>query len=95
MGCICTLVRDMASENKLRLVAEIITHMAEDTSVPQNIRRAVGDARESLLKEGDEPFVKVASAISILSEIINDPNMPVHARTTVRNALSTLETILT
>ncbi len=83
----------MTHEDKLRQVAEIMTRISGDTSVPRNIRRAAGDARESLLKEGDEPIVKAASAISILDDISNDPNMPVHARTTIWSALSVLETI--
>ncbi len=83
----------MTHEDKLRQVAEIMTRVSGDTSVPRNIRRAAGEARESLLKEGDEPIVRAASAISILDDISNDPNMPVHARTTIWNALSVLETI--
>ncbi len=85
----------MNPEDKLRQVAEIMTRVAGDTSVPRNIRRAAGEAREHLIKGGDEPIVKAASAISILDDISNDPNMPVHARTTIWNALSVLETIHT
>ena len=83
----------MNPEDKLRQVAEIMTRVAGDTSVPRNIRRAAGEAREHLIKGGDEPIVNAASAISILDDISNDPNMPVHARTTIWNALSVLETI--
>lgn len=74
-------------------MAEVLTRVAGDTSVPRNIRRAASEAREALLKEGNDPVVKAASAISTLDDISNDPNMPVHARTTIWNALSILETI--
>lgn len=74
-------------------VAEIIARVAEDTSVPRNIRRAAGEAREALLKENDDLVVRAASAIMILDEISNDPNMPIHTRTTIWNALSILETV--
>ncbi len=83
----------MTTERKLRQVAEIMTRMAGDTSIPRNIRKAANDARDHLLKDSEEAIVKAASAISILDDISNDPNMPVHARTIIWNALSVLETI--
>ncbi len=83
----------MSSVDKLKQVAEIMARVAGDTSVPRNIRRAAGEARDALLEGGSDPVVQAASAISILDEISNDPNMPVHARTTIWNALSILETI--
>lgn len=82
-----------SSDAKLKQVAEIMTRIAEDTSVPRNIRRAATEAKEALLKEKDDPVVRAASAILILDEISNDPNMPIHTRTTIWNALSILETI--
>ncbi len=78
---------------KLRQVADIMARVAEDTSVPRNIRRAASDARGALLDEKNDPVVRAASAITILDEISNDPNMPIHARTTIWNALSILETV--
>jgi len=83
----------MPSDAKLRQVAEIMARVAEDTSVPRNIRRAATEAREALLKEKDDQVVRAGSAILILDEISNDPNMPVHTRTTIWNALSILETV--
>ncbi len=83
----------MSSDPKLRQVAEIMARVAEDTSVPRNIRRAASEVKENLLKKGDDPVVRAASAMMILDEISNDPNMPVHTRTTIWNALSVLETI--
>jgi len=83
----------VSSDAKLRQVAEIMARVAEDTSVPRNIRRAASEAREALIKKDDDPVVRAASAIMILDEISNDPNMPVHTRTTIWNALSVLETI--
>ena len=84
---------NMSTENKLRQVAEVMARMAGDTSVPRNIRRAANDARDHLLKDDDEAIVNAASAISILDDISNDPNMPVHARTIIWNALSILESV--
>lgn len=83
----------MSSDAKLKQVAEIMARVAEDTSVPRNIRRAANEAKEILLKKGDDPVVKASSATMILDEISNDPNMPVHTRTTIWSALSVLETV--
>jgi hypothetical protein len=80
------------SSAKLKQVAEIMTRIAEDTSVPRNIRRTANEVREVLLKSGD-PVVRASTAIMTLDEISSDPNMPIHARTTIWNALSILETI--
>lgn len=71
----------------------MMARVAEDTSVPRNIRRAASEAREALLKKEDDPVVKAASARIIMEEISNDPNMPVHTRTMIWNALSILETV--
>ncbi len=83
----------MSSDAKLRQVAEIMARVAEDTSVPRNIRRAANEAKDALLKKEGDPVVKASSAIMILDEISNDPNMPIHTRTTIWSALSVLETV--
>jgi len=83
----------MPFEEQLKQVADIVARLSEDTSVPRNIRRAASEAKVSILKKGDEPAVRAASARITLEEISNDPNMPIHARTQIWNALSVLETI--
>lgn len=80
-------------EDKLQQVTDIMARLAEDMSVPRNIRRAANEARNSLQESEGDSIVRAASAISILNDIIEDPNMPVHARTTIWNALSILETV--
>ncbi|MEM3657743.1 MAG: UPF0147 family protein [Candidatus Hadarchaeum sp.] len=83
----------MSSEEKLKQVAEMMSRMAEDTTVPRNIRRAAGEAKNALLNKSHDAMVRASTAISILDEISNDPNMPVHTRTLIWNAISILETI--
>jgi hypothetical protein len=83
----------MSSEAKLKQVAELMARVADDTSVPRNIRRAAGEARDALLKKEGDSVVKAASARIIMEEISSDPNMPVHTRTMIWNSLSILETI--
>ena len=83
----------MSSDAKLKQIAEIMTRVAGDTSVPRNIRRAANEARNILLKKEGDPVVKASSVTMILDEISNDPNMPVHTRTTIWSVLSVLETV--
>ena len=72
---------------------QILQHIMEDTSVPRNIRRAAEKSRDILANEEEEPTIRASTAISILDEISNDPNIPIHARTLIWNALSELESI--
>jgi hypothetical protein len=83
----------MASEEKLKQVAEIMARVSDDPSVPRNIRRTAGEAKVTLLKTGEDPALRAASARISLEEISNDPNMPVHARTQIWSALSVLEMV--
>ena len=78
---------------KLKQVADVLARVAGDTTVPRNIRRAASEARETILGEKDDIGVRAASAVMILDEISDDPNMPVHARTMIWGVISILETI--
>ncbi len=83
----------MASEERLQQVLEVLGQLAEDTSVPRNIRRGALNAKELLLKKEDPLDVRAASAIFILDDLANDPNIPLHGRTLIWNIISQLETI--
>ncbi|MGJ7029186.1 hypothetical protein HNR54_001561 [Methanothermobacter sp. DSM 3267] len=65
----------------------------EDNSVPRNIRRAAEESKEILNNEDEDSTVRASTVISILDEISNDPNIPIHARTLVWEILSELESI--
>ncbi len=81
------------TEERLKQVLEVLGQLAEDTSVPRNIRRGALNAKELLLKKEDALDVRAASAIFILDELANDPNIPLHGRTLIWNIISQLETI--
>lgn len=72
---------------------QILQHIMEDTSVPRNIRRAAEESRDLLAADDDEPSIRASTVISILDEISNDPNIPIHARTLIWEVLSELESI--
>ncbi|MCX8194876.1 MAG: UPF0147 family protein [Candidatus Micrarchaeota archaeon] len=79
-------------EKKVAEVIELIDNVAEDTSVPKNIRRALSEAKERL-KGQDELSTRVSAAIYAIEAISEDINMPMHARTQIWAILSALESI--
>ncbi len=83
----------MANEAKLKQIIDVLDQLSEDTSVPRNIRRGATSAKERLLQTKDALDVRAASAIFILDELANDPNIPLHGRTLIWNIISQLETI--
>lgn len=82
-----------SQEEKLQQVSEIMERVSVDMTVPRNIRKAAKETKEVLESGEEDEVMKAASAISILDDISNDPNIPVHTRTAIWNALSVLETI--
>lgn len=83
----------MDTEGKLRQIMDVLDQLAEDTSVPRNIRRGATEAKERLLRQDEALDVRVAGAIFILDELANDPNIPLHGRTLIWNIMSQLETV--
>jgi uncharacterized protein (UPF0147 family) len=84
----------MSEKDKLyQEIVDMMENLAEDTSLPRNIRRGITNAREILTKNDQALDVRIASAIFALDEIANDPNIPVHGRTMVYMIMSKLETL--
>ena len=71
----------------------MLQQMIEDGTIPRNIRRVADNTRKVLMDESQGLGLRAATAISIIDEISNDPNMPVHARTRIWELVSQLETI--
>lgn len=88
------MAKKKEAENlKLRQIAEVLTQLIEDASVPRNIRRSAEEIKKLLLDEKQDVGVRVSSAIYTLEEISNDRNLPLHSRSVVWNVASELETI--
>ena len=83
----------MADNSNLKQIIDVLDQLADDTSVPRNIRRGANDAKDKLLKQDEALDVKAASAIFILDELANDPNIPLHGRTLIWNIISQLEIV--
>ncbi|MBC7119252.1 MAG: UPF0147 family protein [Methanobacteriaceae archaeon] len=81
------------SNETFERVSKILKNIMEDTSVPRNIRRAAEESNEILQNEEEDVTIRASTVISILDEISNDPNIPIHARTLIWEILSELESI--
>jgi len=83
----------MNMADKIRQITDVMDMIAEDTSVPRNIRKGAADAKARLLDTKEPTDVRAAGAINILDDLANDPNIPLHARTLIWNVISQLETL--
>lgn len=83
----------MDSEEKLNQIIVILDQLAEDTSVPRNIRRGATECKDRLRNRSEALDVRSASAIFKLDEMANDPNIPLHGRTLIWNIISQLEQV--
>ncbi|WNY23727.1 hypothetical protein MmiHf6_10410 [Methanimicrococcus hongohii] len=86
----------MAADEYQKTIDQCISELdmiANDTSVPRNIRRSVTEIIEVLKDENQELFLRAASALKTLSDVSYDPNLPMHTGTYIWSILGKLETI--
>jgi uncharacterized protein (UPF0147 family) len=76
---------------KIDQICDGLNMISEDNSIPRNIRRGAEEVKQILIKQHDPIDLRVASATSILDELANDPNIPLHGRTLIWNIMSRLE----
>jgi uncharacterized protein len=77
----------------LQRVVESLAELADDASVPRNIRRGAQSARDELAKPRVALDVRIASAVYVLDDLANDPNLPIHGRTAIWSIISSLESL--
>jgi uncharacterized protein (UPF0147 family) len=80
-------------ERRIEEAMNVLGMVSEDTTTPRNIRRAAKQAITTLQISENTPAVRAANAISILDEILQDPNMPPYTRVKLWNVMSLLEAI--
>ncbi len=80
-------------EERIRDAMNVLGLVSEDTTTPRNIRRAAKQSIEALQLSENTPAVRASSAISILDDILQDPNMPPYTRVKLWNVMSLLEAI--
>jgi uncharacterized protein (UPF0147 family) len=80
-------------QNTINYCIQMLQAIMEDSTIPRNIRRVADDTRKVLTDDSKGLGLRAATAISMIDEISNDPNMPVHARTRIWELVSQLETV--
>ena len=70
-----------------------LNQLATSPSTPKNIRKNIADLIDGLKSDEYSVSVRAANTISLLDDITQDPNMPSYVRTSLWQAVSTLESI--
>lgn len=83
----------MEYEERIKQAIFILGQISEDTTTPRNIRRAAKGSVDALQTMEYSPAVRASNAISILDDILQDPNMPPYTRVKLWNVMSLLEAI--
>ncbi len=81
----------MPTDGRIEQIYDGLSMLSEDNSIPRNIRRGAETVKQLLLNDSDPIDLRVASAVSTLDELANDPNIPLHGRTLIWNIMSRLE----
>jgi uncharacterized protein len=77
----------------LERVVEALTQLADDALVPRNVRRGAQAAKDALSKPRAALDMRIASAVYVLDDLANDPNLPTHGRTAIWSIISSLESL--
>ena len=70
-----------------------LNQIATNPSTPRNIRKNIADIVEELKSDEYSISVRAANTISLLDDVTQDPNLPSYVRTSLWQAVSTLESI--
>ena len=80
-------------EEKIKQALAVLGEVSEDSTTPRNIRRAAKDAMNTMKTNEYTAAVRAANAVSLLDEILQDPNMPPYTRVKLWNVMSMIEAI--
>jgi uncharacterized protein (UPF0147 family) len=80
-------------EERIEQALVVLGQISEDNTTPRNIRRSAKESSEALQNTEFTHAVRASNAISMLDEILQDPNMPPYTRVKLWNVMSLLEAI--
>ena len=81
-------------EERIQQIAQVL-EQHDDTQVPRNIRASAKDAVEKwLLNKDKEMDLRLGMTASILDDIFNDANLPIHYGPLCLQIQTVLETLL-
>lgn len=79
------------TETSLHKIFNLLDDVSQDNAVPRNIRKNA-QLISAKLKQTELAFpVRLNAAVSLLDEMSNDPNIPLHSRTQLWQVASLLE----
>ncbi len=81
------------SEENIVSIAEVLGELSGTRGVPRNVKTVIDEAIKAIKNTKESPTTRVHTAIALLDEISNDPNLPAHIRTQVWNVVSMLESL--
>ena len=70
-----------------------LNQIATNPSTPRNIRKNIADLIGELKSDKYSISVRAVNTISLLDDVTQDPNLPSYVRTSLWQAVSTLESI--
>ena len=70
-----------------------LNQIATNSSTPRNIRKNIAELIEGLKSDEYSISVRAVNTISLLDDVTQDPNLPSYVRTSLWQAVSTLESI--
>ncbi len=79
-------------KNRFQEIIEILLEIESDETVPKSMRSKIREAINFLESQPSE--IAVDKLIQELDSLLDDPNLPVYARTQIWNAVSLLESQL-
>jgi hypothetical protein len=84
---------DNVTSQQVAQICVALKELQEDVSVPRNIRKGAKEVNGILQRDNESLDMRVASALSVLDDLVNDPNVPIHGRTAIWNIMSQLESV--
>ncbi len=72
---------------------EQIDILVEDSSVPRGVKTALSDVKECLTSGECDMHLRKDDAQLMLTDIADDPNLPINGRTVVWDVLSRIESL--
>jgi len=82
----------MKNKSELQAVFSQIQEIAEDTTVPRNVKSKMDMIKKMLETPGDLS-IQVSKALNEIEDISNDTNMQAYTRTQIWNLISLLEKV--
>lgn len=77
----------------LESVIKEIEEKSEDHSMPGRVRNVLKKVLKELQRKDEDLAVRLTSAIYDIDEVVNDINIPMHAKTALWDIISGLEAV--